>query len=37
MSGAGSFKAVKTESSVWAPRSPIMPQPKSHQQRQTIG
>ena len=35
--GAPSFRAVKTESRVWAPRSPIMPHPKSHQQRHTEG
>ena len=35
--GGPSFKAETTGSSVCAPRSPIMPQPKSHQQRQVAG
>ena len=36
-SAAPSFRAETTGSSVWAPRSPIMPQPKSHQQRHVDG
>ena len=37
LEGAVSFSAVTTESSVCTPRSPIMPQPKSHQHRQVEG
>src|SRR5512139_3947636 len=35
--GGPSFKAANTGPRVWAPRSPIMPEPKSHQHRQTFG
>src|ERR1035441_8919829 len=37
VAGGPSFKDQFTTSRVWAPRSPIMPQPKSHQQRQVVG